>query len=76
LRPPDAFLDGLTPEQHERTTFPVDDLEWRMWSNTSGYQRQGVSFEEMSEEQRELAFGCCGRGSAPGASSRPGTSCG
>jgi hypothetical protein len=53
----ESFLDGLSPEQRERTTFPVDDLEWRMWSNTSGYQRQGVGFEEMSEEQRGLAFG-------------------
>jgi hypothetical protein len=53
----DAFLAGLTPDQHERTTFPVDDLEWRMWSNTSGYTRQGVSFSEMDEAQRELAFG-------------------
>jgi hypothetical protein len=51
-----AFLEGLTEEQHEVTTFPVDDLEWRMWSNTSGYQRQGVSFEEMTEDQRRLAF--------------------
>jgi len=52
----EAFLQGLAPEQLEETTFPVDDLEWRMWSNTSGYQRQGVSFEEMDERQRHLAF--------------------
>jgi hypothetical protein len=55
-RAAEAFLEGLTEEQREVGTFPVDDIEWRLWSNTSGYQRQGVSFEEMTEAQRELAF--------------------
>jgi len=55
-RAANAFLAGLHADQRDRTTFPVDDQEWRLWSNTSGYQRQGVSFEGMNEEQRELAF--------------------
>jgi hypothetical protein len=51
------FLDGLTAEQQRRTAFPVDDLEWRKWNNVHRYDRQGVSFREMSEPQRDLAVG-------------------
>jgi hypothetical protein len=53
----DAFLAALTPEQRARTKFPVDDPEWRKWMNVHRYQRQGVSFDEMSESQRAAAFG-------------------
>jgi hypothetical protein len=52
-----AFLAGLTDEQRAATTFPVDDDEWRKWNNVHRYARQGVSFEEMTAAQRELAFG-------------------
>ena len=52
----EAFLASLTPEQRGRTTYPVDDLEWRKWNNIHRYARQGVSFKEMSEPQRERAF--------------------
>jgi hypothetical protein len=52
-----AFLSSLSPEQRGRTTFPVDDLEWRKWNNIHRYTRQGVSFKEMSEAQRVRAFG-------------------
>jgi len=51
-----AFLATLTAEQKGRTTFPVDDLEWRKWNNVHRYERQGVSFKEMSEAQRDQAF--------------------
>jgi hypothetical protein len=51
-----AFLASLTPEQKGRTSFPVDDLEWRKWNNVHRYERQGVSFKEMSEAQREQGF--------------------
>ena len=37
--------------------FAIDDDEWRKWMNQSFYVRQGVSFLEMSEAQREAAFG-------------------
>lgn len=57
-----AFLDGLTEEQREKTTFPVDDSEWRRWANQHSLPRQGVSFEEMTDTQRELAFGLLGAG--------------
>jgi hypothetical protein len=52
-----AFLAALTPEQRAKTTFPVDDPEWRKWMNIHRYTRQGVSFQEMSEPQRAAAFG-------------------
>ena len=50
------FLAGLGEEQRGRTQFAADDDEWRKWANQHSYVRQGVSFEEMSETQRELAF--------------------
>ncbi len=57
-----AFLASLSPEQRAKTTFPVDDPEWRKWNNVHRYTRQGVSFKEMSEEQRARAFGLLGAG--------------
>jgi len=52
----EAFLQGLTEEQRSRTEFPVDDLEWRKWDNRHSPKREGVGFDEMSVEQRDLAF--------------------
>ena len=51
-----GFLDSLTDAQRERTMFEVDDKEWRMWDNRHFYKRQGVGFDEMTEEQRTAAF--------------------
>ena len=56
-RTADAFLSALTAEQRAQTTFPVDDPEWRRWMNQHFYVRQGVSFETMTEQQREAAIG-------------------
>jgi len=56
----EKFLAALTEEQRRKTTFPVDDVEWRKWMNQSFYVRQGVGFKEMSEVQREAAFGLLG----------------
>jgi hypothetical protein len=53
----EQFLATLTAEQRTKTTFPVDDSEWRRWNNVHRYNRAGVSFREMSEAQRERAFG-------------------
>lgn len=50
------FLQGLSDAQRAKTTFPVDDEEWLKWNNVHRYARQGVSFEEMTPEQRERAF--------------------
>ena len=51
-----AFLDGLNAGQRKKTAYPLGDDEWRKWMNQHFYQRQGVSFLEMSEPQRESAF--------------------
>jgi hypothetical protein len=53
----EAFLGGLSIEQRTKTVFDVDDSEWRKWMNQHFYVRQGVSFKEMSDPQREAAFG-------------------
>ena len=52
-----AFLGALTDQQRKKTLFSVDDDEWRKWMNQHFYVRQGVSFEEMTEPQREAALG-------------------
>ena len=52
-----AFLASLTPEQRDRTLFPVDDLEWRRWSNIHIATRQGVGLLEMDAAQTAAAFG-------------------
>ena len=53
----EAFLASLTPEQRAGTQYAVDDNEWRLWNNVHRYARQGVSFEAMTEAQRDLGFG-------------------
>jgi len=55
-----AFLGRLDAGQRRRITFPVDDIEWRKWSNTHIYLRDGISFEEMNEDQRAAAFDLLG----------------
>jgi hypothetical protein len=52
----EKFLASLTPEQRGKVLFPIDDAEWRKWMNQHFYQRQGISFQEMSLAQREAAF--------------------
>ena len=51
------FLSSLNPEQKEGTQYDVDDPEWRKWMNQHFYVRQGVSFKDMDENQRDAAFG-------------------
>jgi len=52
------FLSSLTPEQFDRTTFDIEDDEWRKWFNVDNglYDRQGMSLKEMNELQRKAAF--------------------
>lgn len=52
-----ALLKQLSDDQVLKTMFPVDDIEWRSWDNRHFYKRRGVGFDEMNEQQRELAFG-------------------
>lgn len=53
----ERFIASLTNEQLARTMFPVDDVEWRKWMNQHFYVRQGISFAEMTDAQRDAAFG-------------------
>jgi hypothetical protein len=52
----EKFLASLTGVQLARSMFSVDDIQWRKWMNQHFYVRQGTSFQEMTEAQRELAF--------------------
>ncbi len=53
----ERFLAALTPQQRWKTLFAVNDDEWRKWMNQSFYVRAGMSFLEMTDGQREAAFG-------------------
>lgn len=52
----DGFLATLSVEQRTKTMFGIEDDEWRKWMNQHFYVRQGVSFKEMTDTQREVAF--------------------
>lgn len=51
-----AFLKGLSPELRKQATFTLDDKERKAWSNlpATSFKREGVSFKEMTPEQRSL----------------------
>jgi hypothetical protein len=53
----EKFIASLTSVQLARSMFPADDMQWRKWMNQHFYVRQGISFEEMTEAQRDAAFG-------------------
>jgi hypothetical protein len=53
----EKFIASLTSVQLTRAIYPVEDIKWRKWMNQHFYARQGVSFQEMTEAQRDLAFG-------------------
>ena len=53
----ERLLAALTREQRDKSTFAVDDEEWRKWMNQDFYVRQGVSFLEMTEAQRQVGIG-------------------
>lgn len=52
------FILTLTEEQKNRTLYEINDEEWRKWCNVDNgiYVRQGVSLEEMTTEQKVVAF--------------------
>lgn len=52
-----AFLAALSSSQRSASQFKVEDDEWRKWMNQDFYVRQGVSFKDMTEAQREAGFG-------------------
>ena len=53
----ERFIASLHSVQLAKTMFPVEDLQWQKWMNQHFYVRQGISLQEMTESQRELAFG-------------------
>jgi hypothetical protein len=53
----EKFIASLTNVQLVRTMFPVDDIQWRKWMNQHFYARPGISFQEMTDTQRDAAFG-------------------
>ena len=53
----EKFIASLNNVQLARTMFPVDDIQWRKWMNQHFYARPGISFQEMTEVQRDAAFG-------------------
>jgi hypothetical protein len=51
------FIGSLTPAQRAKTSFPVDTIEWRKWSNIHPtLMRHGTPLFEMSDAQRDCAF--------------------
>lgn len=52
----DAFIATLTAEQKANTVYAADALEWRRWANMSIYKREGMSFDAMSEAQKQAAW--------------------
>ena len=53
-----AFLATLNTAQLSRVQFPVDDPEWRNWSNVDVgiFARHGISLEEMTQSQKDAAW--------------------
>jgi hypothetical protein len=51
-----AFIATLTDEQKQNTLYAADALEWRRWANMSIYKREGLSFDDMSDAQKQAAW--------------------
>ena len=56
----DRFLAALSDAQKTKTMFAADADEWRIWNNVHRAPREGVSFKEMSQAQREAAYALLG----------------
>jgi hypothetical protein len=53
----EAFIAALDSGQRQAISFAVDDeTAWRDWNNVDNYARQGVGFDEMTDEQRSAAW--------------------
>ena len=53
----ERFIASLTSVQLIRAMFPTDDIQWRKWMNQHFYVRHGISFQDMTDAQRDAAFG-------------------
>lgn len=52
----ETFLSSLSADQKENCTFPIDDKEWRRWSNIDYYERKGVGLIDLTKAQKALVF--------------------
>lgn len=52
-----AFLENLTPQEREISTFPLESPAWRQWSNIHPFlSRHGLLLETLDESGRERAL--------------------
>ncbi len=51
-----AFLAALTPAQKAKTVFPLDSEVRLNWHFTVPWERKGLVFKEMNQEQRRLCL--------------------
>jgi Protein of unknown function (DUF3500) len=42
----EKFIVSLNNVQLAKSTFPVDDIQWRKWMNQHSYVRQGISLQD------------------------------
>ncbi len=54
-RAADSLIVALSSRQQDMALFPIDSSEWRNWSNIHRYPRNGVSLQEMTQQQKQLA---------------------
>ena len=52
----EQFLASLSGEVLKKTRYAANDIEWRQWHNVHRAPREGVSFGEMNDAQRDRAF--------------------
>lgn len=50
----EAFLAGLSDSEKSDAQFALHSTEWRLWSNTDAYSRQGISIADLSDEKNAL----------------------
>ena len=58
----EAFIGTLTAPERAETLYASDDDEWRRWMNISVYARRGMGFKDMTEAQKQAAFGMLAAG--------------
>ncbi|NKB98619.1 MAG: DUF3500 domain-containing protein [Pseudomonadales bacterium] len=52
-----TFLDTLDAQQRAAASFDIDSDEWQRWSNIHIYARQGPGLLDMTEAQKNAAYG-------------------
>ena len=62
-----AFRASLTETQRAASSFPLQDREWRRWTNIDigEYSRYGVGLGDMTQEQKELGLNILRVGLSP-----------